>query len=98
VSARIQVERIPLGAGVVAAANALGGDALAWGTGGGEDYELLITCDPDEAARLTRELPRNTGTTLHVIGEIETGGDGIRWLGPEGHAVTLGAGFEHFRD
>ena len=98
VSARIQVERIPLGTGVVAAANALGCDALAWGTGGGEYYELLITCDPDEAASLARELPRNTGTPLHVIGEIEAAGEGIRWLGPEGRAMTLGAGFEHFRD
>ena len=48
-------------------------------------------------ARLTRELPRSSGTALSVIGEVEADGDGIRWVGPEGHAVTLGAGFEHFR-
>jgi thiamine-monophosphate kinase len=97
VSARIQVDRIPLGAGVAAAADALGGNALAWATGGGEDYELLITGDPAELARLTLELPRSTGTALSVIGEVEADGNGIRWVGPEGHAVTLGAGFEHFR-
>ena len=98
VGARIQVERIPLGAGVNATARAMGGDALAWATRGGEDYELLVTCDPREVERLARELPQDTGTALSVIGEVEAGGDGVRWLGPEGNAVALGAGYEHFRE
>jgi thiamine-monophosphate kinase len=98
VGARIRVDRIPLATGVAAAARALGGEALAWATGGGEDYELLLTCDPGEVERLARELPRDTGTPLTVIGEVEAGRDGIRWVGPEGHAVTLGAGYEHFRE
>jgi len=52
-------------------ARALGAEALAWAVAGGEDYELLLTCDAAEAEALANGLRRATGATLTVIGEIE---------------------------
>ena len=98
VGARIRVDRLPGAAGAEAAARALGRDPLTWAASGGEDYELLVTCDPAEADRLARELQRSTGTPLTVIGEVEAGPAEIRWLGLDGRSVAPGAGFEHFRD
>jgi thiamine-monophosphate kinase len=95
--ARINVDLLPLAAGAEATARALGRDPIEWATGGGEDYELLLTCDPGDLDRLSREFQRSTGTPLSVIGEVEAGRAGILWLGPEGNPLALGAGYEHFR-
>jgi thiamine-monophosphate kinase len=97
VGARVSLERLPLAPGAEAAARALGRDPLEWATGGGEDYELLLTCDPAAVDRLSREFRRSTGTPLTVIGEVEAGPAAIRWLGRNGQPVTMGAGYEHFR-
>jgi thiamine-monophosphate kinase len=98
VAARVTIDRLPVAPDAEAAARALGRDARAWATGGGEDYELLLTCDPADVERLARELRRSTGTPLTVIGEVEAGPPDIRWLGPDGAPVALPRGFEHFRD
>jgi thiamine-monophosphate kinase len=97
VGARVSLERLPLAPGAEAAARARGRDPLEWATGGGEDYELLLTCDPAAVDRLSREFRRSTGTPLTVIGEVEAGPAAIRWLGRNGQPVTMGAGYEHFR-
>ncbi len=70
VGARIDLARLPLSDSVRRVAAACGGDALAWATGGGEDYELLLTCAPDAWERLARGLEGATGVRLHAIGEI----------------------------
>jgi thiamine-monophosphate kinase len=95
--ARINVDLLPLASAAEATARALGRDPIEWATGGGEDYELLFTCDPGDLDRLSREFQRSTGTPLAVIGEVEAGRAGILWLGPEGNPLALGAGYEHFR-
>ena len=97
VGARVALDRVPIASGAVAAARALGHDPMQWATSGGEDYELLLTCDPGDVERLSDDLRRSSGTPLTVIGEIEAGRSGIVWIGADGSPAILPAGFEHFR-
>ena len=61
VGARINVDYVPVSAAARRVAAACGGDALAWATGGGEDYELLLACDPRAWDRLRGGLEDATG-------------------------------------
>jgi len=96
VGARVELPRVPVGASARAVAAALGRDALAWATGGGEDYELLLACAPDAYARLAAGLETATGTPLSAIGEIAAAGAGLRWTDAAGREVPVEPGFEHF--
>lgn len=96
VAARVDVSRLPLDPSTRAVGRALGLDPLAWATGGGEDYELLLTCDPSALDRLTEGLAGATGARLTAIGQIGTGPSGVRFVDVEGREVTVAAGFEHF--
>ena len=94
--ARVELGRLPVDAAVHAVARALDREALAWATGGGEDYELLFTCAPDLIERLAEGLAGTTGTRLSAVGEMTAAADGIRYLDAGGRAVPVRAGFEHF--
>jgi len=96
VGARVDLPRVPVGVSARAAAAALGRDALAWATSGGEDYELLLTCAPDAYARLAAGLETATGTPLSAVGEIAAAGTGLHWTDAAGREVAVGPGFEHF--
>jgi thiamine-monophosphate kinase len=96
VGARVDLVRIPVDAAVREVAHVLGRDAVHWATGGGEDYELLLTCAPDAFDRLAGGLARATGTTLTAVGEMMPAADGIRFLDACGEAVSVSPGFEHF--
>jgi thiamine-monophosphate kinase len=96
VGARVELARVPVSEGTRAVAAGLGRDALAWATGGGEDYELLLTCAPGDFARLTDGLARATGRRLYVVGEITPREAGLRWIDADGRAVPVTPGFEHF--
>jgi thiamine-monophosphate kinase len=96
VGARVELARLPVSPTVHAVAKALDRDALAWATGGGEDYELLLTCEPDAFERLASGLAVATGTRLTAVGEMTDAANGIRYLDAGGRAVSVRAGFEHF--
>jgi thiamine-monophosphate kinase len=95
VGARVEIDALPISAGTRRVAAAVGRDALAWATGGGEDYELLITCTATAFDRLSHGLAEATGTTLTRIGSIEPG-DGVRFVDRQGQDVEVARGFEHF--
>lgn len=95
VGARVDLSRIPVSDATHRIATASGGDALAWATGGGEDYELLLTCAPGAAGALRDGLAEATGTTLTVIGDIVAGA-GVRFIGSDGNEATVGPGWQHF--
>jgi len=97
VGARVRVDRLPVGKATQAVAGALGVDALPWAAAGGEDYELLLTCDPDAAHDLAAGLHEATGTVLAVVGEVVAGPAAVAFMDGQGAPVTLGAGYEHFR-
>jgi len=92
--ALIDVERLPLDDATRAVAAALGADPLAWATGGGEDYELLLACEPTALARLQRGLAEAYRIHLTPIGEVTASG-GVHWRS-QGREVTVARGFEHF--
>ena len=96
VHCRIEIERLPIDAATAGVAGALGADARAWATGGGEDYELLLTCDPGALERLSDGLERATGRRLHAIGTIAGPGAGVSFVDARGREVPATAGFEHF--
>jgi thiamine-monophosphate kinase len=92
--AMVDVDRLPLDDDTRAVAAALGVDPLTWATGGGEDYELLLACEPTALTRLQRGLAEAYRTHLTPIGEVTPSG-GVRWRS-RGRAVTVARGFEHF--
>ena len=95
VGARMDVDRLPIDEATRAVAAALGADPAAWATGGGEDYELLLTCEAGAFERLQRGLAERGGARLTAIGEIVAGAPGARWLAG-GREVPVARGFEHF--
>jgi len=97
VGARVSLDRLPVDPAAREVADALGADALAWATSGGEDFELLLTCDPDSVVPLCDGLRRATGTALTVVGEIEERETGVTFLDRAGRPVRVEAGYEHFR-
>jgi thiamine-monophosphate kinase len=94
--ARVDLGRLPIHAAVGAVARSLGADALAWATGGGEDYELLLTCAPAALDHLAEGLARATGTRLSAVGEMLAAAEGVRYLDASGKPVFVRQGFEHF--
>jgi thiamine-monophosphate kinase len=94
VGATVDVERLPVDEATRAVAGALGADVAAWATGGGEDYELLLTCEPGAFERLARGLAGREGARLTRIGEIVAGPPAASWLA-RGREVTVARGFEH---
>ena len=98
VGASVVLERLPVDPAVREVAMALGVDALPWATSGGEDFELLLTCDPASMDALRDGLRRATGTTLTVVGEIHALEAGVTFLDAVGNPVTVASGYEHFRE
>ena len=94
--ARVRLDRVPVAAAAHETARALGSDAREWGVSGGEDYELLLTCDPAAADRLVAGLAEATGTALTVIGRIEGTAGEIVFVDADGATVPMRGGYEHF--
>ncbi len=81
--AKIEAERIPLGAGAT----------LEQGLHGGEDYELLFT-----AGAGVRVPGKIAGVPVSRIGRVMPGSFGVKLLSADGLAQNLRAGgWEHFR-
>jgi thiamine-monophosphate kinase len=93
---RVEIDRLPIAPASREVARALAADALAWATGGGEDYELLLTCDAAALERLGEGLARATGTRLHAIGRVTGPGGGVSFVDAGGRQTEVAAGFEHF--
>ena len=68
----IELERLPLAAGVAEVALAAAADATELAIAGGEDYELLVCLPPDALAAAERALAA-TGTPLSVVGSVTEG-------------------------
>jgi thiamine-monophosphate kinase len=96
VGARVEIERVPVAPSARAVADVTGDDAVAWATSGGEDYELLVTCQADAFERVVRGLREATGTTLTAVGEIVNAERGLTFVDRRGDTVPVAAGFEHF--
>jgi thiamine-monophosphate kinase len=69
-------------------------DALSLALDGGEDFELLFTVRPRDAARLPREVG---GVTATRVGEITGARGKLRIVESGRERVLKPAGFEHFK-
>ncbi|PYO00069.1 MAG: thiamine-phosphate kinase [Candidatus Rokuibacteriota bacterium] len=96
VGARVDVGQVPIAEATRTVARATKHDAVAWATGGGEDYELLLTCEPSALERLQTGLLGATGTTLTAVGAVDPDGPNVTFIDADGRAVDVGPGFEHF--
>ena len=92
----VALDRLPVDTAAREIAAVLDAEALSWATSGGEDFELLLTCDPASVDGLRDGLGRATGTALTVVGEIEALGAGVTFVGAGGRPVAMRAGYEHF--
>lgn len=68
---------------------------------GGEDYELLFTCEPKQKNRLLADFKRNFKKEFHIIGEIEelrsTNRARLKWKDVKfAREVSSLLSFEHF--
>jgi thiamine-monophosphate kinase len=96
VGVRVALDRLPVAPAARAVARALGGDPDAWAAAGGEDYELILSCEPDAAPTLVQGLREATGTPLTLIGEV-LATPGVVWVGVDGRPAAVRPGYEHFR-
>jgi thiamine-monophosphate kinase len=90
----IELERLPLQAGVGEVAAAAGADAHDLATGRGEDYELLVALPPECSEGASAEVAA-TGSTLTPIGAVEEG-EGVVLHAPDGSERDP-AGFDQLR-
>lgn len=95
VGARIEVERVPVDVDTRRIGDALGTDPLAWATGGGEDYELLLTCRAAAFERLAEGLAASAGCRPTAIGQIVAAGT-VQYVDGRGREIAVQGGFEHF--
>jgi thiamine-monophosphate kinase len=86
VALRIELERVPVASGVVAAV--AGGDAAGFAASGGDDYELLFTIAPD------RREAAEAAAQITWLGEAAAG-LGLVLVGPDGRVVEGLRGYEH---
>jgi thiamine-monophosphate kinase len=96
VGARVQIDRVPVAQTARAVAEAVGDDAVAWATSGGEDYELLVACEAGAFDALAHGLRDATGATLTAVGDIVDAAQDVRFVDRRGDTVRVAAGFEHF--
>jgi thiamine-monophosphate kinase len=90
VSARIEVERIPIEPEVKAH---FGERALELALSGGEDYELLFIAK----AKVIDKVKQSASCPITVIGEIFAGREGVTVVDRQGNPIDVGkAGWEHF--
>ena len=97
VGARIFADRVPIVAETRALAGELGVDVLRAALHGGEDYELILTCAPSEAATLAHRVQEETGTAVAEIGQITQGLERLLVLPGGGEEALKPAGWDHFQ-
>lgn len=94
VGIEIELDRVPLGAGVTAVAEVAGRDPVELAAAGGEDYELLCAI-PRAHLEACRAAVAATGVALTEVGRVEPGA-AVRLRLPGGRSVRA-AGHDHLR-
>jgi len=94
VGARVIADALPISEDLYIAASRLDADPVKLAAGGGEDYELLLTCDPKDAPAIAKAIS-STGSTARVIGEIVEG-DSVTLALASDEEEPIGGSWEHF--
>jgi thiamine-monophosphate kinase len=96
VSVRIDAGLVPVAPSARAIAEAAGRDPLDWALKGGEEFELLFTARPDDAADVIEALARVSSSRPTRIGEVVAGPPGVT-VTRNGEPLALdSAGWDHF--
>jgi thiamine-monophosphate kinase len=95
VAVEIDLDRVPVQAGVEEAARGAGVDPVDLAVGGGEDYELVATIPPERLAD-ARDLLKAVGVELTAIGAVG-GGDGVTLSDHRGRGARRPSGFDQLR-
>lgn len=95
VGAWVYADRLPVSPELDRVCGLLGWQAETLAASGGEDYELLLTCAPEDAAEVVNAIS-SVGTSAAVVGEIV---DGTRPLliDSSGAEHSMPASWTHFR-
>lgn len=96
VGARLAAENLPIPRGVRAVAGMVGRDPMELALQGGEDYQLLFTCTPDQASRLAAVFLQAGLPAPLRIGETTSEGE-VVLITPEKEKIISGGGYDHFR-
>lgn len=100
VGARVYADLLPLSKDLHIAAARLDADPIALAAAGGEDYELLLACDPKDAPEIIAAI-LSAGSTAKVVGEIMAapgrilGGMNVALVTTDGER-PMPAGWQHF--
>ncbi len=93
VGAVVEADWLPISEGARRVADELGMDALQAALSGGEDYELVITMQPERAEAAAARLD------LTPVGIIVIASEGVKVADARGHALPVESpGYEHFRE
>ncbi len=98
VGAVVEAASLPISQETRTLAAGLGADPLDWAVKGGEDFELLFTCESDQVGLLAELVADGSpGLELTRVGRVVEGRGVVLDL-PDGSArdITLG-GYDHFR-
>jgi thiamine-monophosphate kinase len=90
----VQIDEVPVHAGVAEVADAAGEDPALMVAAGGEDYELLATVPPERLHRALDAL-RDAGLAPAVVGGVETG-EGLVLRGARGRELNV-RGYDQMR-
>ena len=93
VGARIEAARVPVHAGALEVARRIGGDALGWAIGGGEDYELLFAAE--HAADVPAWAAARGFPAPICVGAVVSADAGCTLVGTDGAEQPLPGGFDH---
>jgi len=94
VRAVLERDRLPLSPALITFARLAGRDAVEMAIGGGDDYELLFSVPPSDAARV-EERSQELGVPVRRIGFLEPG-EGAFLLEGSSRRPVHDAGFDHF--
>lgn len=94
--ARVWARAVPLGPGLPGLAAALEADPLDWALRGGEDFELLFTCDPADLPILTKAASGADHEVQVTQVGVMTPETGTFLQGEQGLADIGFTGYDHF--
>jgi thiamine-monophosphate kinase len=90
----VELEALPLDAGVTEISAELGIRPWELAAGAGEDYELCFCAAPGDRGRVEQALGRSSDVGVSWIGAVVEGPPGVSLLGGRGEQVLID-GFEH---
>jgi thiamine-monophosphate kinase len=96
VGAKLTAEDLPVPPGVRAVARMVDQDPVELALQGGEDYQLLFTCDPDQASHLPVVFSQAGLPGPSRIGEIIFGKE-VVLITAKKEKIISGGGYDHFR-